>query len=375
MSEAPPAAPPGDCTADFTHIAGPYVLGHLLSYGIFGVLFVQIYVYTVAFKHDPKWLRILVYTIFAIEVAFQSIETYMAWWSLGTGWGKLPNLLGFPSPTISFTTLTGLVTSLVHGFYGWRIAKLMRGYVVVVIIAALSLVQLSMTIYVTVHLAQSQGDAAAATLQTTSRIITVWLAFAAAADIVITVAMSNLLLDARRRSHFTPTNTRLQNLTKYTVETGLVTTCAVLIDLILFLSVPTTNYHYIIFYSIGKIYANTLMATLNARITFVTSQDQTPKSDTALMFMSENDNNGLWKDMQKPSAGTSPKSDGGREGDLRVNVAKTTLVLQDDDTEGIEIPTKHSRRMSTSGGDVGGKTLVSDGAMRSPTSRDMDRSY
>lgn len=80
------------------------------------------------------------------------------------------------------------------------------------------------------------------------------------------------------------------------------------------------------------------MATLNARITFVTSQDQTPKSDTALMFMSENDNNGLWKDMQKPSAGTSPKSDGGREGDLRVNVAKTTLVLQDDETEGIEMP-------------------------------------
>lgn len=113
-----------------------------------------------------------VYTIFSLEVIFQYLEAQKTWWSLGAGWGKLSNLRGFPSPSISFSTLTGVVTSLVHGFDSWRIAVLMRGYVRVVVVvviigfvsalqqrnrlsgltlAQLSLGQLSMAIYISVY--------------------------------------------------------------------------------------------------------------------------------------------------------------------------------------------------------------------------------
>ncbi|TFL00760.1 hypothetical protein BDV98DRAFT_568664 [Pterulicium gracile] len=341
--------------ADFTNIAGPSVLGHLLSCALFGVLAVQLYVYTIAFKHDPRWLRVLVYTIFTLEVAFQGIEAYSAWYSLGAGWGKVANLKGYPLPTVAFSTLTGVITSLVHGFYSWRIAVLMRKYVVVVIIGLLSLVQLSMSIYVTVHVARAQGQAALAALHQTSKIITVWFSFSAAADVLITVAMTMLLLAARRRSHYVFTNTRLQNLIKYTVETGLITSCSVLIVLALFLALPEDRYHYILYYSLGKIYANTLMATLNARITFVTS-GQVANSDTALMLRGQtNENDHLWTDLQHKSSASAPQKRG-REDDLQVSVAKSTLVLRDD--EDIEMSGKSSRQTRLTGdGSVSSHTL------------------
>ncbi|TFL00768.1 hypothetical protein BDV98DRAFT_620922 [Pterulicium gracile] len=129
-----------------------------------------------------------VYTIFSLEVIFQYLEAQKTWWSLGAGWGKLSNLRGFPSPSISFSTLTGVVTSLVHGFDSWRIAVLMRGYVrvvvVVVIIGFLSLGQLSMAIYISVYL--NQDDATAGVPHTISTSLALWWGWAAAADVVVT---------------------------------------------------------------------------------------------------------------------------------------------------------------------------------------------
>lgn len=60
-------------------------------------------------------------------------------------------------------------------------------------------------------------------------------------------AMTMLLLAARRRTHYVFTNTRLQNLIKYTVETGLITTCAVLVSLTLFLTLPESKYYYTVY--------------------------------------------------------------------------------------------------------------------------------
>lgn len=83
--------------------------------------------------------------------------------------------------------------------------------------------------------------------------------------------------------------------------------------------------------SLGKLYANTLMATLNARITFVTSNQITNSDSTcsALMFRGQtNENDELWTDLQHKPSSSAPQK-GGREDDLQVSVAKTMLVLRD----------------------------------------------
>ncbi|TFL07050.1 hypothetical protein BDV98DRAFT_578599 [Pterulicium gracile] len=314
----PSACPP---MPDLTAVAGPYVVGHMLSFGVFGVLCVQMYIYHIAFKTDPSWLKGTVWLLFAIEVTFQAIQFHMAWWSLGEGWGKLDRIMSFPTPTIAFTTLTGLATAIVHAFYSWRIIALSKRYIVPVIIGLLSATQLVMTIYVSVYLATHLDVPAMVALQSVSKFITVWFIFAAVADVVITVAMTTLLVIARRGSSYQQTNSRVENLIKYTVETGLVTSCGAIIVLILFQVYKDGVYYYIIYYSLGKIYANTLLATLNSRMTFITSSSQLSNSETALRLFSRG---ALWKDMGSVSTAGQSIDNG------RVHVKTATVVFKDD---------------------------------------------
>jgi hypothetical protein len=316
---------------DLTQVAGPYIVGHMLSFGVFGVLCVQLYIYHLGFKHDPTWLKGIVWLLFLIELTFQAIEFHMAWWSLGEGWGKLPRILGFAKPTIAFTTLTGVATSIVHGFYAWRIIALSRKYVVAVCIGLLSGTQLVMTIYVSVYLAQNLDLPAPQALHDVTKFITVWFVFAAAADIVITISMTSLLVIARKGSSYSQTNARVENLIKYTVETGLVTSFGAILVLILFLVWQSAVYYYIVYYSLGKIYANTLLATLNSRMTFITSSSQLSNSETALRLYSRG---AMWKDM--PTTSVAPGIDNGR-----VHVKTATVVFKDSD--GMDVSTMKHR--------------------------------
>ncbi|TFL07112.1 hypothetical protein BDV98DRAFT_557278 [Pterulicium gracile] len=303
-----------------TELAGPYLVGHLLSFGVFGVLCVQLYIYHIAFKSDPSWLKGIVWLLFAIEVTFQAIEFHMAYWTLGEGWGRLDRIFAFPKPTIAFTTLTGVATSIVHAFYAWRIIVLSKRYIVVVVVALLSATQLSMTIYISVYLSTHLTTDPAVVIKNTTDFITVWFVTAAAADIIITLAMLFLLVHARSESTHTRTISRVESLMKYTVETGLVTSCAAVITLILLLAKKDKVYYYIMYYSIGKIYANTLLATLNSRMTFITASNQLSSSQTALQLYSRS---AMWKDM---GSGQHSMDSSAR---INPNANTTALVFKD----------------------------------------------
>lgn len=75
------------------------------------------------------------------------------------------------------------------------------------------------------------------------------------------------------------------------------------------------------YYSLGKIYANTLLATLNSRMTFITSSSQLSNSETALRLFSRG---ALWKDMGSVSTAGQSIDNG------RVHVKTATVVFKDD---------------------------------------------
>lgn len=312
-----------------TVIAGPYLLGHLLSFALFGTLCVQVYMYHLAFKKDPLYLRAVVYTLFAIEVTFQALETHMAWFSLGEGWGQLTHLFGFTKGSVAFTTLTGLAASIVHGFYAWRIVALSgrkwHRWALPIVVALLSAGQLSMTIYISAFLATNLNAGAAVILKESKDFITSWFILAVAADVIITVGMTTLLVTAKRKTSYSPTANKVGNLIKYTVETGLVTSFGALLVLILFLAFDDQSiYYYLIYYSLGKIYSNTLLATLNSRITFVTSSSQLGTGAEALRM---NTRNGMWKDFA--SASRSPPTSNMD----RVEIKTSTVVFNDSEND------------------------------------------
>ena len=285
--------------------------------------------YHIAFKKDPLYLKGVVYVLFLIEVVFQALEAHMAWFSLGEGWGQINQLIGFTKGSVAFTTLTGLATSIVHGFYAWRIVALSgrrwHRWVLPIAVGLLSAAQLSMTIYISAFLAENLNAGAAVILVESKNFITSWFILAVAADVVITVGMTTLLVTAKRKTSYSPTANKVGNLIKYTVETGLITSFGALLVLILFLSWNDGSiYYYIIYYSLGKIYSNTLLATLNSRITFVTSSSQLGNGAEALRM---NTRNGMWKDFA--SASRSPPTSNMD----RVEIKTSTVVFNDSEND------------------------------------------
>jgi len=100
-----------------------------------------------------------------------------------------------------------------------------------------------------------------------------WLAGSAACDLLIAVSMVFLLSSARKRSFSERTERMITRLIRMTVETGVVTATAAILDLAFFLGTPENNLHLLMALILSKLYTNTLYASLNSRAGIFTDEE------------------------------------------------------------------------------------------------------
>lgn len=145
--------------------------------------------------------------------------------------------------------------------------------------------------------------------------------------------MTRLLHTAQKKTSFTRIANKLRFLIKYTVETGLITTCWVLAHLAVFLgAMPYKLYQNVLFLSLSKVYANVLMGTLSSRIDFSSSSTGGENDSGANIYHESQDPNGhgrtqnirLWNTGQVARPTTSVE-------EVQVSVAKAVLVHGDGD--------------------------------------------
>jgi hypothetical protein len=247
---------------DIALLEGPLLLGYLFSYGLQGILIVQIYIYYTNFPNDRAWLKALVWMLFVVECLGTIFGTHAAWKALGAGWGDLEAL---HKPVWSFTAfppICGFVAFSVHSFFCWRIWVLGRQLVIPCLVVAVSLTQCVSAFYTGVKFAII-GDFQRIKLLTSYIII--WLGGSAICDSIIAITMVTFLFRARN-SAFQDTNTVLNRLITLTVETGMATALATLVEIILLVASSHNNLHFLVCIMLAKLYSNTLLATLNARI-------------------------------------------------------------------------------------------------------------
>ncbi|KAE9403047.1 hypothetical protein BT96DRAFT_990691 [Gymnopus androsaceus JB14] len=271
---------------DLNLLVGPALLESLLSWCLYGMLIVQLYIYFLgSFKDGYKVkftgkVRIhlekinhlvgTVYGLFAIDTWHTVAITSIAWSFLVSGWGD-PNSLQFTGWGFALLPLiSGLSSTWVQFFFAWRIYILGQGSyhfvwkIIVTIICTVSLAQgiagaISGIKFLSINDIQKfnliYGPAAT------------WLAASAAADVMIAVSMVILLLSAKKRIKNLNTNTEavLTRLIHLTVKTGAVTAITAVVDLGVFLGQPQTNLYLLMSLILGKLYTNTLYATLNSR--------------------------------------------------------------------------------------------------------------
>ncbi|KAF8550659.1 hypothetical protein OG21DRAFT_387555 [Imleria badia] len=254
-----------------------------------GSLAVQAYIYFSRFPDDRLLIKTLVTSILVLETSMTALTFYTFWTPLTVGSDLSSSAPMAPQLIYTFQALapiTGLeVTTLTHGFYCWRISFIRKSRLLSFPIMMVSLLQLTSVIYLAFiqnffPSKESFGNTlfSPVTYKLSPWLVT-WLGSSVFCDSAITISM--ILILRPSKSYFNNNKSTLVKLTRLTVETGLVTTIAAILELILGVVYKDNFNHIAVFYVISKLYANCLLASLNFRLVL---RDQSEPSLTTIVW-------------------------------------------------------------------------------------------
>ncbi|KAF8653426.1 hypothetical protein AX16_003934 [Volvariella volvacea WC 439] len=238
-----------------------------LSWFLYGCSMIQFYIYytTSARSTDPPWLRNTVNILCILEGSFTAILTHSVWVFLVDSRGVIMPL---PAPWTASVSpaIIGIETAIVQVFLARRIWKLSemssKSFAIALVIVLLASIQATLSLVVVAQLFQVNHDPQRMleALNTTA----VSIAVALACDIIITLTMITLLWRAKG-TIAGALNSLMKKLIIRCFETGAMVTITALGALFLFVTHPFTHLASIAIFSVTRLYAMTMLASLNAR--------------------------------------------------------------------------------------------------------------
>ncbi|KAH9039081.1 hypothetical protein EDB85DRAFT_2141333 [Lactarius pseudohatsudake] len=248
---------------DIAEITAPLMLGVLWNWTLYGVLMVQTYVYSYNFPGDRTLLKLLVYSVFLVETVQTALTGADLYYWFVSGFGNLGHLTvhlsGFDVPII------GSVVSLtVQVFFVYRIWVLSgrSSWFLCLTICLSSIVATVAACYGGVY-AISHHEFV--NRRITKILALIWLSGNASADILI--AGSLLFHLGRRRregGHFS--DHALSKVIRLTIETNVLTSTVGIVVLLVVVIFPDKIWYFCPLAVLGKLYSNTLLVSLNNRI-------------------------------------------------------------------------------------------------------------
>ncbi|KAJ7790171.1 hypothetical protein B0H14DRAFT_3501922 [Mycena olivaceomarginata] len=238
---------------------GPILLGIFLNTYLYGLVTNQYINYVNHKFNDPAWIRAILFNFLN-----HSAEGIYAAWDLCVTNFNNPNILNTVDWMIPFTgtavATSGVVTQvfLIH-----RVFKLTKTNGSVVFLAALSIGG-----YVCGWIACVKSGIMkdVEKLPQVLPLAIGWLAPMCIADLLITAVLIFVLLHCK--TGFRHTDIIVNRVIRGAIQTGLFVSIFALGDLFSFIFAPHTSFHSMFAYPIGRIYTNTLLDTLNARMVF-----------------------------------------------------------------------------------------------------------
>ncbi|PWN28356.1 hypothetical protein BDZ90DRAFT_250814 [Jaminaea rosea] len=248
---------------------GCMFIGLMLNVFLFGMSIVQGYMYFVNFPNDKMFMRVYVGVLLIADTLNCVLDCGFMYQYLISHFGNLEYASNANPLFAADPVLTGYIAFTCQCFFAWRVYRLMHSWwcpALIVLTGATSFLSaLGTTIGVTIVKTFSE-------FQKFQVVVILWLACAALADMIITVALVWTL--RKSRTGFTATDDVITRLIRGTIQTGAATTIFALADLILFCG-STTTLHLVFNLPLAKLYVNSLLSTLNAR-TFLSNTHARP---------------------------------------------------------------------------------------------------
>jgi len=220
----------------------------------------QAFLYYTRYLSDRPWFRYLVLYLVLTETANWVCDVGLIYEPLIIRYATPEALLVSPILLRADAVLTVLISTPIQLFIAWRVRVLTNSLILPSMIGALAIVSfgggISVTTIVTLHPPFADFP------QFHPEVIT-WLVSSAACDVVLT---SSLVYSLRmRKTSIVSTDPYINKIIRLTIQTGLITTTAALLDMILYITLSKTTLNFIFDFPLSKLYSNSLISTLNAR--------------------------------------------------------------------------------------------------------------
>ncbi|QRW04468.1 transmembrane protein [Ceratobasidium sp. AG-Ba] len=249
---------------------GATYIGVVLATFLYGIMTLQSYIYWVRYVHDSMFDRLFVVALWVIDTLQLVFICHMQYWYVIDNYAN-PVALQFNDWSFNMEVgLTAIITFMVQGFFarrawyftsriGNRNVATQKTRVLGILIGIISFTQLGFgmgcfgMVWVLKRWTQFIDY---------NWLVAGWLASAALCDVLIVYMLSTALMT--QRTGFGRTDALIDKLLRYTINTGLLTSLVAITDLIAFCTMNNLI-HLAFNFVLGKLYTNTLLATLNAR--------------------------------------------------------------------------------------------------------------
>ncbi|KDR72608.1 hypothetical protein GALMADRAFT_756283 [Galerina marginata CBS 339.88] len=313
----------------------------LITWGLQGILCVQVYNYYLSFPKDPLYMKLLVYFSLALEIAQTLMVTHDTYEVFAAGYGDLLGLNNLHLLWLTLPTLGGVVGLLCHLTFAYRISLLSESKITGGVISALALCASISAFTFGGKLANAGVLSKTVVVKYIYLTCGIWNGSGALCDVFIAACMSYYL--SKSHTGFRNTDLLITRIIRLTIETGVFT--ASILSAVLFVGfrekLTISVYFVIPAIMITKLYAITILATFNNRPLAVGGPPPLPDNDNA------------FEDNKPFSRNLDPF-----KGEIRIGRTVVQQVWKDD------VPLAHLQMYGTS--DDSGSATIKDDDESSP---------
>lgn len=241
---------------------GALLIGALFASMLSGFVIIQVVVYFKLYPADRTRLKVLVLAIWFLDTC-HTICIWLSLWSYFIdNYGNQSNINNIHWSLALSVLFPAFLTFLVHNFFAHRIFMLSkRNYILtvpIVVLACLRLISANVTTSFMLKLGNFPAFKADVPF-----IFTTGLALSTSVDVIITASLFILLQSSRTGA--ATLDAVIDALIRYTFETSTLTCAGTIASMLCWIIIPNNLIFMGLHFVIGKLYANSLLVTLNTR--------------------------------------------------------------------------------------------------------------
>ncbi|KAJ7829038.1 hypothetical protein B0H13DRAFT_2372826 [Mycena leptocephala] len=226
-----------------------------------GVLTVQAYIYYENYPKDHPSLKLLVASVWILDVAHLVLICQSCYHYLISNWGNNAALMVSTQELDLHLVFVGMASAICQAFFLSRIWTFsQKNWVLTGILSAACLTTLALEASMSAQISRVPSVAAFSSF--TGEVLAV---FALAATVDVAIAAILVWYLQQGKTSFDRTSFVVARVVQYTVATGLATSLLAVACLIIYLTTPHTFIFIAMHFSLGRMYTNALLATLNSR--------------------------------------------------------------------------------------------------------------